>query len=373
MIDIFFPQSKMSQALSITSRAVPARTSLPILECVLLEAKDGVISLTANDMEKAIRTVLPGKIVGEGKIALEAKLFSDMIRKMPDEEIHLKVSSSWQVEITSQGGAGNPKFIMPGKNGDDFIGLPSMEKGESIHISQLTLKNIVEQTIFSTALNDNNKMMTGELFEIKGNVLRVAALDGHRIAIRYCVLKEHYENKAVIVPGKTLSDISRIIGGDAGKDVDIYLGRNHIMFVFEDTTMVSRLIEGEYFRIDQMITNNYETKLSFNRRELLDCIERSMILVRESDKKPLIIDIKESGVELTLTSIIGSMRETLNVEKEGSDLMIGFNPRFLSDALKAIEDERVDLYLTNSRAPGFIRDEQGTYIYLILPVNFVSR
>ena len=143
--------------------------------------------------------------------------------------------------------------------------------------------------------------------------------------------------------------------------------------IFEGTTVVSRLIEGEYFRIDQMITDNYETKLVFNRKRLLNCIERSVILVRESDKKPLILNIRDSSVTLSLTSIIGSMKEEMEVEKEGNNLMIGFNPRFLIDALRAISDENVTLYLTNSRAPGFIRDAEGTYIYLILPVNFVTR
>ncbi len=369
MLDLFFSKPKLIQAINITTKAVPTRTSLPILECLLLEAKNGVITLMANDMEMAICTETGGTIVEEGKVALDAKLFSDIVRKLPEDEIHLKADRNMQVEITS----GKANFKMSGKNGEDFVGMPSMEKGTPVVISQLTLKNIIEETIFSISANENNKMMTGELFEIKNNTLRVAALDGHRIAIRYCVLNDYYENKSVIVPGKTLSDISRIVAGDVAKTVDIYLGKNHILFSFEGTTVMSRLIDGEYFRIDQMITDNHETKLTFNRKELLDCIERSVILVRESDKKPLILDIKDGGVTLSLTSIIGSMKEELYAEKTGKDLLIGFNPRFLIDALRAIDDEKINLYLSNSRAPGFIRDDEGTYIYLILPVNFVSR
>ena len=151
------------------------------------------------------------------------------------------------------------------------------------------------------------------------------------------------------------------------------MGRNHILFSFDDTTLVSRLIEGDYFRIDQMISENYETKLKLNRKDFLAAIDRSMTFVRETDKKPVILDINGEGVVLSLNSNIGSMTERISAEREGSDLMIGFNPRFLIDALKSIEDETVNLYMTNSRAPGFIRDEEGTYIYLILPVNFVSR
>ena len=371
MLDLFFSKSKLMQAINTTMKAVPTRTSLPILECLLLEAKNGLVTLMANDMEMAIRSETGGTIISEGTVALDAKLFSDIIRNLPEDEIHIKVDSSLQVEITSA----DAYFTMSGKNGDDFIGMPSINKGIPVTISQLTLKEIIEQTIFSISANENNKMMTGELFEIKGNTLRVAALDGHRIAIRYCVMNNRSDINpvSVIVPGKTLSDLSRIISGDASRMVDIYIGKNHILFSFEGTTLVSRLIEGEYFRIDQMITENYETKLVFNRKRLLNCIERSVILVRESDKKPLILNIRDNSVTLSLTSIIGSMKEEIEAEKEGSNLMIGFNPRFLIDALRAINDEKITLYLTNSRAPGFIRDAEGTYIYLILPVNFVTR
>ena len=369
MLDIFLSKPNMIQAINATGKAVPTRTTLPILECFLLEARSGKISLMANDMEMAIKTEVKGTIIEEGKIALESKIFSDIIKKMPEDEIHIKVESNFNVIISSGASVQN----LPGRNGDDFISMPSLDKGTPLVISQLSLKSIIEKTIFSTASNDNNKMMTGELFEIKNNVLRVVAVDGYRIAIRYCVMKDHYENKSVIVPGKTLNDISRILSGEMDKNVEIYMGKNHILFSFDDITLVSRLIEGEYFRIDQMITESYETKLSLNRKDFLAAIDRSLTFVRESDKKPVILDINEQGVVLSLTSNIGSMTEKIQAKREGSDLMIGFNPRFLIDALKAIEDETVYLYMTNSRAPGFLRDKEGTYIYLILPVNFVSR
>ncbi|MBQ5952422.1 MAG: DNA polymerase III subunit beta [Lachnospiraceae bacterium] len=369
MLDLTFLKNNLVAGINIAMKAVPTRTSLPILECFLLEAKEGRVTLTANDMEMAIKTTLNAEVAENGKVAIDAKLFSEIVRKMPEEEVRIEVTESLQVKITS----GKTHFEIPGKDGGDFVDMPSMEKGTPIVVSQMTLKDIIEETIFSIAPNENNKMMTGELFEINNNVLRVAALDGHRIAIRYSVLQDYYEKKAVIVPGKTLNDISRILSGDASKNVSIYMGRNNILFEFEDTVLMSRLIEGEYFRINQMISDNYETKLIFNRRELLECIERSVLLVRESDKKPLILDIKDEGTKLTLNSVIGSMKEELQPEKEGKDLLIGFNPRFLIDALRAVSDEKVNLYLSNSRAPGYIRDDEGTYIYLILPVNFVTR
>ncbi len=369
MLNLTFLKNNLVAAINVAMKAVPTRTSLPILECFLLDAKNGTVTLTANDMEMAVKTRVDADVAENGKVAVDAKLFSEIVRKLPEDEVNIIVTDNLQVKITS----GKAHFEIAGKDGDDFVDMPSMEKGTPVIVSQMTLKDIIEQTIFSIAPNENNKMMTGELFEINNNVLRVAALDGHRIAIRYSVLPEYYEKKAVIVPGKTLNDISRILSGDASKNVNIYMGRNNILFEFDQTVLMSRLIEGEYFRINQMISDNYETKLVFNRRELLDCIERSILLVRESDKKPLILDIHDEGTILSLNSVIGSMKEEIAAEKEGKDLLIGFNPRFLIDALRAVSDEKVNLYLSNSRAPGYIRDDEGTYIYLILPVNFVTR
>ena len=367
MLHLSLSKSSLVNALNIAVKAVPVRTSLPILECFLLKSENGRVSLTANDMEMAICTGVSNSEGDDGKIAVDARLFSEIIRKLPEEEVRITVDEKLQVTITS----GKARFVVAGKDASDFVDMPSIEAGDPVIISQFTLREMVSQTIFSIAANENNKMMTGELMEINGDRLRLAALDGHRIAIRNCGLGDSYERKSVIVPGKTLGDISRILTGNTDDMVEIYFSRNYIQFRFNDTVVLSRLIEGEYFRINQMISDNYETKLVFNRKELLDCIERSVLLIRESDKKPLIMDITDFGVTLSLTSIIGSMKEDVDARKEGKNLAIAFNPRFLIDALKAIGDEEVTLYMSNSRAPGFLKDEEGSYIYLILPVNFV--
>ena len=218
--------------------------------------------------------------------------------------------------------------------------------------------------------DSNNKLMTGELFEIEENKLRVVSLDGHRISIRYIEMKNHYDSKKVVVPGKTLQEISKIIPGSADEDVVIYITNNHIVFEFENTTVVSRLIEGEYFKIDQMLSSDYDTKVRINKRELLDCIDRATLLVKEGDKKPIIMNITDGNMELRINSFIGSMNEDIDIDKDGKDIMIGFNPKFFIDALRVIDEEEVNLYMVNPKAPCFIKDDEGKFIYLILPVNF---
>ena len=242
--------------------------------------------------------------------------------------------------------------------------------GDMDALSQFTLKEMIRQTIFSIAVNENNRLMTGELFEIKDNCLKIVSLDGHRISIRKMPLKKEYSDRKIVVPGKTLSEISKILSGEIDDQVSIYFTKNHILFEFDQTMVVSRLIEGEYFRIDQMLSSDYETKVKINKREFLDCIDRATLFVKEGDKKPIIITIDDTGMQLNINSQMGSMNEEIDIDKEGKDIMIGFNPKFLIDALKVIDDEEISIYLVNPKAPCFIKNEEESYIYLILPVNF---
>ena len=341
---------------------------MSILECVLIDASAGIIKLTANDMELGIETIIEGEIIEKGIIALEAKLFSDIVRKLPDNDIIIETKENYQVTISCE----KAKFNLSGKSGEDFTYLPFIEKDDYITVSQFTLKNVIQQTIFSIADNETNKLMTGELFEINGSELKVVALDGHRIAIRKIDLKDNYNTQKVIVPGKTLNDISKILSGEADKDVNIYFTKNHIVFEFDNTVVVSRLIEGEYFRIEQMLSNDYETKFSINKREFIECIDRATLLVKEGDKKPIVINIKDGTMELKISSYMGSMNEEIDIEKEGKDILIGFNPKFLLDALRVIEDETVNIYMMNSKAPCFIKNDEENYIYLVLPVNMLE-
>lgn len=361
-------KSNLLNGVQIVSKAVPNKTTMSILECILIDATKGVITLTANDMELGIETTIDGDIIEKGIIALDAKIFLDIVRKLPDSDITIETDSSYKTTITCE----KAKFNIIGKSGEDFSYLPVIEKDDNIIISQFTLKEVVRQTIFSISDNDNNKLMTGELFDINGDLLKVVSLDGHRISIRKIQLKNSYNSRKVVVPGKTLNEVSKILPGDAESDVTISFTDKHIVFEFDNTVVVSRLIEGEYFKIDQMLSSDYETKVRINKKEFINCIDRATLLVKEGDKKPIIINITDESMELKINSILGSMNEEIDIEKSGKDLMIGFNPKFLIDALRVIDDEEVDLYMVNPKAPCFIKNIEESYIYLILPVNFTT-
>lgn len=363
---IICDKSKLIEGMNTVMKAIPGKTTMMILECVVIEVKDNQIKLIANDLQLGIETLIDGEIKQEGSVAVGAKVFFEIIRKLPSDNVSITVDEDYHMNIS----CGKAKFNIMAKATDEFPYLPNIVKDKNVNISQFTLKDIIRQTVFSISDNENAKVMTGELFEIHDSELKVVSLDGHRISIRKVKLNQSYDDVSVIIPGKTLIEISKIINGGMDDEVSIFFTDKHVLFEFEDTIVLSRLIEGEYYKIDKMLSTDYETKVTVNKREMLECIDRSTLLLKESDKKPVIIDVQDDYMKFAMNSAIGSMDEDIDASKEGKDILIGFNPRFLMDALRVIDEDEITMYMINPKAPCFIRDQEETYIYLILPVNF---
>ncbi len=353
------------KGLNIVSKAVPAKTTMSILQCILVDCTKGNIRLIANDTEIGIETIVEGEILEKGVVALDAKIFFEIIRKLPEDDVDITTDASYKTTIKCM----NSKFNILGKSGDEFSYLPEIDRSDYITISQLTLREVIRQTIFSVSANDTNKIMTGIFFEIKNDRLRIISLDGHRISIRMLTIKEETDEKKVIIPSKTLNEISKIVTGESEDTVNIYFTDKYVTFEFDDTIVLSRIIEGEYFDVDRMLINDFSTKVRINKKDFIDCIERSTLMVKEGDKKPVIFVVNNDTIELKINSTIGSMNEFVDIDLEGDNITIGFNPRFLLDALRVIDDDEIDIYLNGSRSPGIIKDINESYIYLVLPIN----
>ena len=362
---IICSKSNLLSGINVVLKAVPAKTTMTILECILIRVEDDEIKLESNDMELAIETVIEGEIIEEGSVCLNAKIFSDIVRKLPESDVSIEIDSSFNAHISCD----KVNFNIPAREGDEFPALPYIEKNNMITLSELTLKDLIRQTVFSISDNENNIIMTGELFEITGDKMRVVALDGHRIALRKVDLRENYGNHKVIVPGKALSEIIKILSGENQNDVNIYFSDKNIMFELENTVILSRIIEGEYYKIDQMIASDFETHFEINKTQLLNSIDRALPLIKETDKKPIVIGIDDESISLKMNTQIGKYEENIAINKDGKDIIIGFNPKFIMDVLKVIDDETIDIYLINSKSPCFIKNKEESYIYLILPVN----
>lgn len=362
-------QSELVNSLGTAFRAVSSKTSFPILECFLLEAKDSNLVITANDMELGIEIRILCRVDNPGRIAVNAKIFYDIIRKLPEDIVFIEVDQDYVIYIT----CGKAKFKIAGLPGDDFPPLPSYERVNGVKMSQFTLKELISKTIFAVSLNEADQIRTGECFEITGSKLRVIALDGHRAAIRTIDLREEYANQTAVIPGKTLLEISKILSGNVEDEVNIFFMKNLVIFEMNHTIVLSRLIEGRFYNLNPMLNSGYTTKVSLNKREFADCIDRASLLVKESERRPVIIDIKDGVLAVNMKSSLGTMDDELTIYKEGNDITIGLNPKFITDVLRSIDDEDITLFLTTVGNPCFIRNSDNSYIYLILPVNIGNR
>ncbi|MCR5624835.1 MAG: DNA polymerase III subunit beta [Lachnospiraceae bacterium] len=368
-------KSLLTSGIGISLRAIPSKSTMQILSFIAIVAEDNKVRLVSNNLELGIETELDANVIEGGKICVEARMFSEIVKKLPNNEITMEVnddtnSDSGIKNRTMLIKSGKVKFEIAVMSTDEFVFLPNFSGDENIEISHYDLKNIINQTEFSISDNENTKVMTGELFEIKGNNLRMVALDGNRIAIRNHNLVKEYKDVRAIIPGKTLRELSKIISDDIEKRVIIYFSDNHVTFKFDNTTVLSRLIDGNYYNVDKMLTDTHNLKVTVNKAEMLETVDRSLLLRRESDKKPIIFDIYDDHINFSMKTSVGSMNEDIDVTKTGDDLKIGFNPKFMIDALKNIDSEEIDFYFINPKSPCFIRDESKSYIYLILPINF---
>ena len=359
-------QSDLIKSINIVIKAISTKTTLPILECIVIKTVDNSIKLIANDMELGIETIVMGEVVENGSIALNSRLFSDIVRKLPNNMVEIKTDDNYKATIK----CGKSVFTISGQSIEEFPILPEIEKIKSITLSQFSLKEMIRQTLFSISNNENMKVMTGELLEVNSNNLRIIALDGHRISIRKTAIEGEHENIKAVVPGKTLSEISKILSSEVADEVVIYFSNKHIVFEFSNTTVNSRLIDGEFYNVDQMISSDYETKINVNRRELLENMDSALPFITEKEKKPVIININDNNLNLSIKTTVGNMSTDMELLKEGKDIIIGFNPVLIMDALKVIEDENIDIFLFNPKAPCFIKNKEESYLYIILPVNF---
>jgi len=369
-MNLKFQKAQLVNALSIVMKAVSTKTSSVILESILISASDNRVVLDATDTELSIQTEVDAVIVKAGGVVLNAKLFSEIVRKFDSTEslIELDVDNDFKTTIKCEQAVFNIMGIDP----VEFIPMPKIDRDAFISLSQFSLKEVIRQTEFSTAISDINRMMGGELIDVKNNVAKFVTLDGHRMSIRNIELMGDYEDQKCVVPIKSLQEVMRIIDSDTQKNVNIYFSKDHILFEFDKTLVLSRILDGEFFRIESMLSNDYDTKVNVSRLKLQNAIEQSMILIRENEHKPMILDIENGMLKLSVNSSLGFMDAKVNIEKSGSDLKIAFNPKFLVDALKVIDDDFVNIYFTNAKSPCFIRDDKNTYTYLILPVNFIG-
>jgi len=358
----------LTDNINVVSKAVSGRSTMQIHECILVTAGDDGVRMTANDMEMGIETdYFKANIIRSGSIALEAKLFLDIIRKMPDGDINIEADSNNVTVIKNK----QAELKILGLPGDEFPRMPEFEKSGGIKVDSLKFKNMIRQTSFSISTDNSKPVFTGGLIEAKNGYLNMVTVDGFRISFRRSELPDGSDEAKAIVPGRTLNEINKILSSDEGDELTIYFTDRHILFEQKGFTLLSRVIEGDFLHYEQNFNTDYLSLVIADREELGLSLERAMLIARDSVKNPVEIKLEKDVLIISSNTETGTVRDEIPIDLTGDELSIQFNPRYLFDAVKAIDEDRISLLFNTNISPCVIRGADGgpDYKYMILPLR----
>ena len=366
---IICEKEKLLKGINSVINGVASKTTMPILEGILIQTNDNEIKLTTYDLEIGIEYIIESSIEDQGSTVVNATMFSEIIRKLPDTEITISINNNNLLEIECEGSL----YKLATMNPEEFPELPKIDIEKSIEIEQNLLKNMIRKTIFAVSNEENRPIFTGCLFEVNDNKLNVVAVDGYRLALKTNIINNNVNNFHAVIPGKTLNEINKIIL-DSFDPIKIGISKNQALFEMENCKIVTRLLDGEFLKYSNTIPQNWETRIKVNKLQIQNCFERvaliSASLVEKEKKYPVKVNIEIGKVVISCANQTGDAKEEIYVETEGKDLEIGFNPRFFLDALKAIDDEEVYIEFGTNRSPCIIKPvDNGDYIYMILPIK----
>lgn len=361
-------RNDLLEGISTVQKAVTGKTTLPILEGILITCKNGELIMTATDLDLGIETRVGCDAFSDGSVVLNSRLFGDIVRRLPDMDIEIEVDNSNNAIIL----CGKSKFNLVGQDPKEYPELPSISENTMYKIPQDLLKNMIKQVIFAAAQDETRPILTGVLFEVKNGTLSLVALDAYRLALRRSNINLSDEITAVI-PGKTLSEVGKILLPSID-EVSITFTPNHILFNLGDTRIISRLLDGEFINYRQIIPEEYKIRVKVNSRMLLDSIERASLLAKEGKTNLIKMDIKNEYIIITSNSQYGNVYEEVPIDFCSSELQIAFNSKYFIDVLKVLDVEEVYLEFSSSVSPCLMKTiEDESYTYLILPVRLISR
>jgi DNA polymerase-3 subunit beta len=360
-------RDRLIEAISIVQKSVGVRSPMAILDGILVEADEGV-KLTGYDMETSIECSIEADVPVKGAIVINARMFGDIIRKLPDEIVSLETTDNLAITID----CGSTHFSIKGLRAEDFPKIPEVADTAQLHIRQSLLKEMIRQTLFAVSTDESRPVLNGCYLVSDGSALEMVAIDGFRLALRRSAIGEELPVMNFIVPGKALNEVGRILSSSGDAQVDIYPSLNHIKFDIGSVTLVSRLIQGEYMNYRGIIPQTAETTLTVDPKSLLSAIERAVLVITSEDRRfPVRLSmIEEETLIVSANTDVGSLREEITVAMKGSKIDIDFNPKYLLDALKAIEEDEISMVFNGSMGPCVLRPlDSQDFAYLVLPLR----
>ncbi|MDR1538098.1 MAG: DNA polymerase III subunit beta [Clostridiales bacterium] len=358
--------------LNVVGKVVPSRTTKQILECILITAEEGGVKLFANNLELGIETAkIAASVAQPGGVALDAKMFIDIVRKMPGDLIQIDSDYSNVTRIKSE----RSEFKILGQPAEEFPMLPVVEKDREYAVRASDFKEMIHQTIFAVAITDAKPVLTGELLQVQGKALHLVAVDGYRIAYRKAADENLRDDDSinVVIPAKSLSELGRILPSDGEDALRFHFTDKHILFELLNYTLISRLLEGDFIRYSQIFNEDFNSYVCIQRSLLLTSLERASLIAKEDKKVPVKLSIGHDNIIITSSTELGTSYDEVPADIDGVTLDIAFNPKFLIDALRVIADEEIIITFTGSLSPCIIKGrDNDSYKYLILPLRLKS-
>jgi len=358
-------KTQLVTAVANVSRVIAAKSSIPSLEGVQLKAYGSTLSLTGYDMEAGITTEIEADVRQEGEIVLTARLFLDMIRKMTGDDITVSVGDKYLTEIVS----GMTQFTILGTPSEEFPELPEIAQGTGVQIPQGALKSMIEQTLFAVAATDSKPIHTGSLFEVRGGLLTIVSVDGYRLALRREPVSSP-EDMSFVVPGKALGEIAKLLDEESETDTGLMISKRHIIFNIGKYSVVSRLLEGEFLEYKNSIPDGCKSVATIPTRIFIDSVERVSLLISDRLRSPLRIGFTKESISLSCSTSLGKSYDEITCAFEGEGVEMGFNNKYLLDALKAAGSDEVRVEISGALSPIKVLPPQGDgFLFLVLPVR----
>ncbi len=356
---------ELSEACQNVQRAASSKTAIPAIEGILMSAKEGMLTLTGYDLEMAITTSIPARIEEEGDLVLNAHMFSETLRKLPESNVSIDSDARHIATIS----CGEFESTLIGISAEEYPDLPSVSGGYPISVNQEILKDMIRKTIFSAAVKDSKIVHTGIKFEIEQNHIRLIAVDGVRLAIRNENINYDGESLSFVVPAKTLSEVMKLMNDDDA-DINLGVGKRHIIFDINGYSIISRLLDGEFLNYKAAIPSSTKTVINVNTRSLIDSIDRTSLIITDKIKSPVKCVFEDNLIKISSITSLGTANDRVPAQINGEKCTIGFNNKYMLDALKVCDTDEVRIMLNGAVAPILLVPNEGDeFIFLILPVR----
>ena len=359
-------KSILSDSISIVSKAINSACAIDILKGIKIEASEQ-IKMSGSDLDLSIESIFDADIYEEGSLIVDARIFAEIVRKLPEGPVEIETDSKNELKISCL----NTKFNILYLPSDGYPEIKKIEDGDSFKIYSKDLKNVIKSTIFAISNNESRPILTGSKFEITNSSLRVVSIDGYRLALRNQIIPETgYESLSFVIPGRALNELIKILKDDS-TIVTVTIRENSVMFSFDTFIINSRLLEGEFMDYNKFIPTNSTIEMKTNVKNLASMVERASIIINYDDPKiPIILNIEEENLKIECISKKGNFDENMSVEHHGENLKIGIASKLLTDTLKSIDAEYAVFEFNTAQSPCVIKPVEGdSFIYMVLPIR----